>query len=171
MTSSHPWSVAAGAVVAGLLVVVPPGPSLRAQARALAIAEIQGAGPRSSFEGAVVATTGVITGRKSNGVFIQSPDGATDGNTLTSEGLFVFTSTTPAATLTPGTLVLVTGRVLEFIPAADPTSPPLTELADSPTFVVRGAGLSLPAPEELRAEHVRMAGPDTLERLETCVAA
>lgn len=149
-----------------MLLLVASGPGLRAQTRALTIAEIQGAGPRSAFEGVVVATTGVVTGRKSNGVFIQSPDGATDGNHLTSEGLFVFTGTTPAATLTPGTLVGVTGRVLEFVPAADPTSPSLTELADTPSLVVRGAGMSLPAPVELVAEDFRGAGPEVLERFE-----
>ncbi len=143
------------------------GAGLLAQARTLAIPEIQGAGPRSPYEGSVVATSGVITGRKSNGFFIQSPAGAGDGNPVTSDGLFVFTSAAPAATLTPGTLVLVTGRVLEFIPAADPTSAPLTEIAESPSIVVRGAGMSLPAPQELRADDdTRAIGPESLERFE-----
>ena len=73
----------------------------------------------------------------------------------------------PAASLTPGTLVLVTGRVLEFVPAANPTSAPLTEIAESPTIVVRGSGMSLPAPQELRADDDTLArGPETLERFE-----
>ena len=41
-------------------------------------------------------------------------------------------------TLTAGTLVSVTGRVIEFVPAADPGSPPLTELGESPVVEVRG---------------------------------
>ena len=158
--------VAARAIVATLLAGA-SGPGLLAQGRALAIPDIQGAGPRSPYEGAVVSTSGVITGRKSNGFFIQSPEGATDGNAATSEGVFVFTSTAPAASLTPGTLVLVTGRVLEFVPAANPPSAPLTEIAESPTIVVRGSGMSLPAPQELRADDDTLArGPETLERFE-----
>ena len=57
----------------------------------------------------------------------QTPEGAADAKVATSEGLFVFTGTTPATNLTPGTLVSVSGRVLEFVPAANPSSPPLTE--------------------------------------------
>ena len=158
--------VAAGAIAAALLATA-VGTGLLAQARALAIGDIQGPGPRSPYAGTIVSTTGVVTGRKSNGFFIQSPEGATDGNAATSEGLFIFTSAAPAATLTPGTLVLVTGRVLEFVPAADPTSAPLTEIAESPSIVVRGSGMSLPAPQELRADDDTLArGSETLERFE-----
>ncbi len=158
--------VAARAIVATLLAGA-SGAGLLAQARTLGIPNIQGAGPRSPYEGSVVSTSGVITGRKSNGFFIQSPAGAGDGNPVTSDGLFVFTSAAPPAALTPGTLVLVTGRVLEFIPAADPTSPPLTEIAESPAIVVQGAGMSLPPPQELRADDdTRAFGPESLERFE-----
>jgi hypothetical protein len=138
-----------------------------AQAGAVTIAEIQGTGARSPFAGQVVSTTGIVTARKSNGMFIQTADGATDGDPRTSEGLFVFTGSTPAATLTPGTLVGVTGRVIEFVPTADPLSPPLTEIGESPTIDVRGAGATLPSPVEITAA---MLGPsathDALERLE-----
>lgn len=139
----------------------------RAQTRTLTIAEIQGDGARSRFEGATVTTTGVVTGRKSNGVFIQTPAGADDGNPATSEGLFVFTASTPAVAITPGTLVDVSGRVVEFVPAADPSSAPLTELTE-PTFAVRGAGASLPAAIEITADVgvQSPSGPHPLERLE-----
>lgn len=158
--------VAAGAIALALLATA-GGTQLVAQAPALAIGDIQGPGPRSPYAGTLVSTSGVITGRKSNGFFIQTPEGATDGNAATSEGLFIFTGAAPAATLTPGTLVLVTGRVLEFVPAADPTSPPLTEIAESPSIVVRGSGMSLPAPQELRADDDTLArGPEALERFE-----
>lgn len=152
--------VAACLAVAGLA-------ELRAQTRTLTIAEIQGDGARSRFEGATVATTGVLTARKSNGVFIQTPSGADDGNPATSEGLFVFTASAPAATLTPGTLVEVSGKVVEFVPAADPSSPPLTELTE-PAFVVRGAGASLPGAIEIGADAgvPLPSGPHPLERLE-----
>lgn len=151
-TPRHRQLATAGgvALVASLVLGGTHVVSVRAQARQLAIHDIQGAGARSPHEGAVVSTTGVVTGRKSNGFFIQTPDGATDGRETTSEGLFVFTASTPPANVLPGTLVGVTGRVVEFVPAADPTSPPLTQLADASAIEVRGAGLSLPPPLDLR---------------------
>lgn len=112
-----------------------------------------------------MTTSGVVTARRSNGVFVQATTG--DGDASTSDGIFVFTTTAPPASLTPGTLVNVTGRVIEFTPAADPGSPPLTEIAESPVIEVRGFGATLPAPIEITAA---MAAPrggyDALERLE-----
>lgn len=144
-----------------------PGADVRAQVRALAIHEIQGAGARSRHEGSLVATNGVVTGRKSNGFFIQTPEGAADGNPATSEGLFVFTTTAPPANLTPGTLVAVTGRVIEFVPAADPASAPLTELGETSSIEVRGAGIGVPEPVEIRGgDLISSGGPEQLERLE-----
>jgi uncharacterized protein len=128
---------------------------------------IQGTGSRSPFEGAVVSTDGIVTARKSNGFFIQSPDSAVDADPRTSEGLFVFTGSAPAANVTPGTTVTVTGRVIEFVPAADPASPPLTEIGESPTIQVRGAGAALPAPVELQGADLRPeGGHEQLERFE-----
>jgi uncharacterized protein len=143
-------------------------PGTRAQARSLAIHEIQGTGARSPHEGAVVITTGVVTGRKSNGFFIQSADGAGDGRDASSDGLFVFTSSAPPAAASPGTFVAVTGRVIEFVPNADPDSPPLTELTEVAAIDVRGAGMTLPAPVDVRsADRVfPPSGADPLERLE-----
>ena len=134
---------------------------------ALSIAAIQGVGARSPVEGQIVTTTGVVTGRKTNGFYIQSTDSATDGDPRTSEGLFVFTSTAPPANIAAGTMVSVTGRVLEFVPAADPLSPPLTELGESPAIEIRGSGASLPAPIEIRAADLTAnGGHQQLERLE-----
>ena len=59
-----------------------------------------------------VTTTGIVTGRKTNGFFIQAPDADADGNPATSEGLFVFTSTAPA--VTAGDVVTVKGTATEF---------------------------------------------------------
>jgi len=142
-------------------------PAARAQARLVAIHEIQGAGSRSPFAGEVVTTRAIVTGRKSNGIFIQAPDDAVDGNPASSEGIFVFTAAAPAANLTPGTLVSVTGRVIEFIPTGDPLSPPLTEIGESPSIEVRGAGTLLPAPVEIRPSDVAPGGGhEQLERFE-----
>jgi predicted extracellular nuclease len=140
---------------------------LLAQAQTLSISAIQGPGPRSPVEGHLVVTSGVITGRKTNGVFIQSPDGSTDADPRTSEGLFIFTGTAPAATLTVGTMVSVTGRVIEFVPPGDPLSPAFTEIGESPSIDVRGSGAALPAPIEIREGDISPnGGHDQLERLE-----
>src|SRR3712207_3789782 len=121
------------------------GPAeLHAQPAAVTIAAIQGSGSRSPLPGQSVSTTGIVTARKTNGIFIQTPDNASDGDVRTSEAIFVFTSTAPSAALTAGTMVAVTGRVIEFVPAADPLSPPLTELGDAPSIEIRGAGATLP---------------------------
>ncbi|MGQ0735872.1 MAG: endonuclease/exonuclease/phosphatase family protein [Acidobacteriota bacterium] len=155
-------------VVLLVFLLLPPAARLAdAQPRAMPIADIQGPGARSPVEGQLVMTTGIVTGRKTNGFFIQSPDSATDADPRTSDGLFVFTSAAPAAALTPGTLVAVTGRVLEFVPSADPRSPPLTEI-EGPTVEIRGAGGTLPAPVEITPLmlHPRSAHDD-LERFES----
>lgn len=154
------------AVIAALAVATPPRP-LVAQVRTLEIHDIQGTGARSLVEGQLIATSGIVTARKTNGIFIQTADNAVDGDPRTSQGVFVFTSTAPAATLTPGTLVSVTGRVIEFVPAADPLSPPLTEIGEAPTIAVRGAGAALPDPVEITASMTSPAGGhDALERFE-----
>ena len=161
-------TAAARAVAAALLCLGVFGERAAHAQASLSIAAIQGVGARSPIAGQIVVTSGIVTARKTNGVFIQSPDDATDGDVRTSEGIFVFTSTAPAPTLTAGTLVSVTGRVIEFIPAADPGSPPLTELGESPVIEVRGSGARLPAPIEIRAVDITAdGGHEQLERYES----
>ena len=142
-------------------------PTVRAQARTFAIHEIQGAASRSPLAGEVVTVRAIVTARKSNGIFIQTPDDAVDGDPRSSEGVFVFTGAVPAANLTPGTFVAATGRVIEFIPAGDPSSPPLTEIGEPLVIEVRGAGATLPAPIEIQLSDVTPGGGhEQLERLE-----
>lgn len=109
------------------------------------IHDIQGSGSSSPVVGNSVTTTGIVTGLKSNGFFIQEPDANVDANPLTSEGIFVFTSSAPTAAAAIGNLVQVTATVVEFIPSSDPFQPPLTELS-SPTVVQLSTGNALPAP-------------------------
>lgn len=144
-----------------------PDATLNGQARTFAIHDIQGTGSRSPLVGEVIVTSGIVTGRKSNGFFIQTPVDMVDADPRTSEGIFVFTGAAPAANLTQGTLVAVSGRVIEFVPTADPISPPLTEIGESLSIEVRGAGAPLPAPIEIRASDVTAGdGHEQLERLE-----
>lgn len=129
------------------------------------IPEIQGSGPLSPYVGQVVRTRGVITARKFNGLFVQAEPGSEDGNPATSDGVFVFTNTTPNAAFVVGDVVSVTGTVAEFVPSADPASPPLTEIT-SPVITEVGTS-ALPLPIEITAADTDPAGgSQQLERLE-----
>jgi hypothetical protein len=131
------------------------------------IHDIQGPGSSSPLVATSVTTTGVVTGRKSNGFFIQEPDASVDANPLTSEGIFVFTGGAPPAAAAIGNLVQVGGTVVEFAPAADPLQPPLTEIGGGPTVVQLSTGNPLPAPIPLTPTFPDPAGPfDQLERIE-----
>ncbi len=110
----------------------------------LAISAIQGSGERSPVEGQLVATTGIVTGRKNNGFFIQTADGEDDGDPATSEGLFVFTGGAPSADVAVGNRLLVQGTVLEFVPTADPLQLPLTQITNA-SVVRLSEGNPLPA--------------------------
>ncbi len=144
------------------------------------IGQIQGAGPESPYPGRVVLTEGVVTARKSNGLFLQSAPGGDDADPATSDGIFVFTGTAFDFESAPtGTLLRLRGTVTEFRPAADPSSPPLTELTQ-PVIAARLGAVPLPPPvpiegapeERLEAMRVRVdsllvtgpAGGSILER-------
>lgn len=130
------------------------------------IHDIQGPGASSPIVGSSVTTTGIVTGVKSNGFYIQEPEASYDADPATSEGVFVFTSSAPPVAATIGNLVQVTATVVEFVPTADPLQPPLTELS-SPTVVQLSSGNSLPAAIPLTATFPNPAGPhDQLERVE-----
>ena len=76
------------------------------------IMDIQGEGHISDYDGEVVTTKGIVTAVDSNGYYIQDAEG--DGNTATSDGIFVFTGSAP--TVVVGDEVKVNGEVSEFIP-------------------------------------------------------
>jgi uncharacterized protein len=130
----------------------------------ITIAQIQGSGTMSPFAGQIVTTTGVVTARKSNGFFIQMPDPG-DGDPSTSDGVLVFTSTTPPSSAAVGNRVQVRGTVSEFRPSADLASPPETEIV-SPTVTQLGTS-PLPSPVTLTAADTDPNGPiEQLERYE-----
>lgn len=97
---------------------------------------IQGAARQSPLVGQSVTTEGVVIGIKSNGFFIQDPNG--DGNSATSDGIFVFIGNVTPPTL--GHRVRVVATVQEFISASDPDDQPLTELSSTPTVTDLGVG-------------------------------
>jgi len=140
--------------------------SLNIEPPFVAIHDIQGSGSMSPFAGTAVSTSGIVTGIKSNGFFIQTPDSDIDANAGTSEGIFVFTSSSPPAAAAIGNLVKVTGTVQEFIPAADPFSPPATEIAGSITITSISTGNPLPAAMTLTAADTLVNDLNNLERFE-----
>jgi predicted extracellular nuclease len=128
---------------------------------------LQGPGARSPFEGAVVRTRGIVTGRKSNGFFLQEPDAAVDADPATSEAIFVFTSSSPPAQVAVGNQVEVEGSVTEFVPTSDPLQPPMTQLTNVTVSPLFTTGHPLPTPVGLTATFPDPAGThDQLERLE-----
>lgn len=110
---------------------------------------IQGSGSTSPLSGSI-STSGIVTGTKSNGFFIQEPDATVDADPNTSEGIFVFTSSALPVAAAIGNSVQVTGTISEFSPSTDPSSPPVTELT-SPTVVLLSTGNPLPAPHTITA--------------------
>jgi predicted extracellular nuclease len=124
-----------------------------------AIHDIQGAGLVTPFLGQDVITTGVVTGRKTNGFFIQQPDASVDANPATSEAIFVFTSGAPAVAV--GDLVTAKGTASEFFD--------LTQLESSlpGDVTVNSGGNPLPALITLTTTILDPAGaPTQLERFE-----
>lgn len=104
------------------------------------IFDIQGSGLASPFVTQIVTTNNnVVTAVATDGFFIQTPTARSDGDAQTSDGIFVFTSSTP--TVSAGDLVNVTGEVKEFFD--------FTEFSTNPTVTVVSSGNALPAPAQL----------------------
>src|SRR5687767_11372136 len=122
------------------------------------INQIQGNGASSPFAGLGVISSGIVTGRKSNGFFMQEPDATVDLEATTSEGIFVFVGGTPAVAV--GDSVTVTGTATEFFN--------LTQIASSGTNVtISSSGNPLPAAIVLTTTILNPARtPDQLERFE-----
>lgn len=133
------------------------------------IGEIQGDKNSSPFEGEQAKISGIVTARTRTGFFVQTPDGKTDNNPATSEGIFVFTKTEPSAEASIGNLVSVTGEIKEYRPNADPKSLPLTQLSmtkDKDTISVESKNNALPKPIVLTAADFKSGAIDALERYE-----
>lgn len=138
-------------------------PSL-APAGQTSIHTIQGSGTTSPLAEQTVTTSGIVTGRKRNGFFIQAPDAEADNDPNTSEGIFVFTSSSPPSVAAVGNAVTVSGTVQEFKPLSDPNSPPLTEISGSPAVTLVSTGNVLPTPLAISDTDVSTGG--SLEQLE-----
>jgi uncharacterized protein len=114
--------------------VPPPPPPVKT------INEIQGSAHRSPLEGLAIADVhGVVTAKRNNGFWMHDP--APDADPTTSDGLFVFTSSTP--TVSVGDDVLVDGTVAEFRPGNDPVNLTTTELT-APSVQIVSSGVPVP---------------------------
>ncbi len=138
-----------------------------AEGAAVAVHVVQGTGSRSPLESSTVTVRGVVTARTGNGFFVQTPDAEADGDPATSEGLLVYTGGTPPPAAVRGALVEVSGTVREYVPSADPASPPVTELGGAVSVAVIDTGRPLPLPVVLTAgELPRDGDAEQLERFE-----
>ncbi|MBZ5535058.1 MAG: DUF11 domain-containing protein [Acidobacteriia bacterium] len=133
---------------------------LTAQSSSLiAIHDIQGSGAFSPHQGELVTTAGIVTAVKSNAFFLQTRDSEIDGDPNTSEGIVVFTSSVPPPAAAVGNEVTVTGTVLEYVPASDPSSPSLTQLSEPVAVTLVSTGNPLPVPVTLTAADLSPSGP------------
>ncbi|HEX5682731.1 MAG TPA: ExeM/NucH family extracellular endonuclease [Ideonella sp.] len=126
------------------------------------IMEIQGSGTTSPFAGQPVKTSGVVTRVNNNGFFMQDATG--DGNSTTSDGIFVYTGSAP--TVSAGQLVQLTANIVEFNTGAgsnaDTAAHPVTELSGVANLNVLSSGHSI-APKVITFPE---ASNDDLERVE-----
>ncbi|MFF4797726.1 endonuclease/exonuclease/phosphatase family protein [Streptomyces sp. NPDC001351] len=126
-----------------------------AHADSVRIHDIQGTTRISPYAGQKVTdvagiVTGVRTYGSSRGFWIQDPN--PDDNPATSEGIFVFTSSTPKAAV--GDSVTVTGTVSEYVPGgASSGNQSVTEIT-KPTVTTVSTGNAVPAPTVIDAKSV-----------------
>ncbi|MEU4039358.1 endonuclease/exonuclease/phosphatase family protein [Streptomyces collinus] len=126
-----------------------------AHADSVRIHDIQGTTRISPLAGQKVADVpGVVTATRtygsSKGFWMQDP--TPDDNPATSEGVFVFTSSTPKVAV--GDSVTVTGTVSEYVPGgASSGNQSLTEVT-KPTVTTVSTGNAVPAPTVIDAKSV-----------------
>ncbi len=133
------------------------------------IYEIQGQSHTSTLEGQVVTTTGIVTAVDSNGFYLQDATG--DNNDATSDGIFVFTGSTPGVIV--GDELQVEGTVSEFTPGGTSSrnlsttqisSPNITNLSSGnvlPTAVIIGSGGRVPPTENIDDDAFASFDPTT----------
>ncbi|MFF4831003.1 endonuclease/exonuclease/phosphatase family protein [Streptomyces sp. NPDC001315] len=143
-------TVAAVCSAASIVVLTSP-----AHADSVRIHDIQGTTRISPYAGQKVTdvagiVTGVRTYGSSRGFWIQDPN--PDADPATSEGVFVFTSSTPKVAV--GDSVMVTGTVSEYVPGGASTgNQSLTEIT-KPTVTVVAGGNAVPAAAVVDAKSV-----------------
>lgn len=130
------------------------------------IAEVQGDKAMSPMENKQVTVRGILTAKKNNGIFIQTPDDKIDSNPLTSEGLFVYLSKENPFDGEIGDLVEATGQVQEYRPRTENYGFTITELGGRTSVKKLSSKNPLPAPITLTSSDLVSNKLDTLERYE-----
>ncbi|MET8245460.1 endonuclease/exonuclease/phosphatase family protein [Streptomyces sp. NPDC005202] len=143
-------AVCSAAAAAQMIVLPTP-----AHADSVRIHDIQGTTRISPHAGQKVTdvagiVTGVRTYGSSRGFWIQDP--APDDNPATSEGVFVFTSSTPKVAV--GDSVTVTGTVSEYVPGGTSSGNQSVTEITKPTVTVVSSGNAVPAPVVVDAKSV-----------------
>ncbi|MEU5653218.1 endonuclease/exonuclease/phosphatase family protein [Streptomyces pseudogriseolus] len=147
-------TVAAVCSAASTVVLTTP-----AHAESVRVHDIQGDTRLSPFAGKQVTdVTGIVTGIRtygsSRGFWIQDP--APDADPATSEGVFVFTSSTPQG-VAVGDEVSVSGTVSEYVPGGTSSGNQSVTQITRPTVTVVSRGNPVPAPAVLDARTVPAA--------------
>ena len=131
----------------------------------LSIAEIQGDKGVSPHDKVMVRTTGVVTAILAKGFYIQTPDGKTDKNPATSEGIYVYGENS-VGQVALRDLVSVEGTVTEFRPARERIFLSITQIT-RPTVKVISKDNAMPAAVFLTLAELNPKGRvDQLERFE-----
>ncbi|CAL9598986.1 endonuclease/exonuclease/phosphatase family protein [Streptomyces sp. Tu 3180] len=147
-------TVAAVCSAASTVLVTSP-----AHADGVRVHDIQGTTRTSPYAGKQVTdVAGIVTGIRtygsSRGFWIQDPN--PDADPATSEGVFVFTSSTPKG-VAVGDAVTVSGTVTEYVPGGTSSgNQSLTEIT-RPTFTVVSSGNPVPAATTVDAQSVPAA--------------
>lgn len=118
------------------------------------IHEVQGSGAASPLVGQTVKIEGIVVGDFQdgaagtngdlNGFYVQEEDADADGDSLTSEGIFVFNGSSPAVNVEIGDLVSVEGAVSEFNGVTEMTSFTGVAVLSSGNSLPTASILSLP---------------------------
>ncbi len=153
-------TVAALCTAASTVVLTSP-----AHADSLRIHDIQGDTRISPYAGEQVSeVTGIVTGIRtygsSRGFWIQDP--APDSDPATSEGVFVFTGSTPRG-VAVGDAVSVSGTVTEYVPGGTASGNQSLTQITRPAFTVVSSGNPVPAATPVTARSVPAAYAPTAD--------
>lgn len=120
------------------------------------IHEVQGSGSETPLNGQSFEIEGIVTAdfqATLNGFFLQSADGEQDGNSSTSEGVFVYTGNAPQ-TLALGQRVRIAATAGEFYNMTQMSNVTGIEVCDSASNLPVATELSLPFASADAPEHL-----------------
>lgn len=137
------------------------------------ISAVQGSGTSSPLAGQVVTIRGVVVGDLQDdvgangdfdGFFIQEEAADSDGDSATSEGIFVYQGSNPILDVVVGDLVAVRGQVVEYSELTELTNLDAVEVCGT-GYTISPALVSLPVPDAdflERFEGMAVSIPQTL---------